>query len=194
MNKAAWLACVILVPLALAQAGRGAFNVDHFSATLEMAMPGRGSAMSMKVYKSGDKMRTDLPSGAGYTVVEVSSHKTFMVMGGGMCMEMSTPTQSQPNPFAAQGQVETKSLGNETVDGHACQVEQITVTPAGGGPAQVMKAWLAADLQNFPVRVEMQSARGPMQINYKDVSLAEPDATLFAEPSGCRPMPGIPHP
>lgn len=193
MKKFGLVALVLLVPLVLAQSGGGAFNVDHFSATMEIAAPTGGNTMSMKIYKSGNQLRTDLPGGAGYTVVDVASQKTFMVMGGGMCMEMSMPRQSQPNPFAAQGQVETKTLGSETIDGHACQVEQVTVTPASGGAPQVMKAWLATDLQNFPLRVEMQSSRGPVQINYKDVSLEQPDAALFAQPSNCRAMPGMPH-
>ena len=83
----------------------------------------------------------------------------------------------------------------DTVDGHACKVENMTVTPHSGphaGQPTKMKVWEAQDLHGFPIKVETQTTRGPMTIEYKDVSFAEPDASLFTHPDNCRQMPGMP--
>ena len=37
-----------------------------------------------------------------------------------------------------------------------------------------------------------QTNHGPMTIEYKDVSLAEPDASLFTHPQNCLQIPGMP--
>jgi outer membrane lipoprotein-sorting protein len=173
-------------------------SIKSFSATFVIsgmsskASEGRGEA---KIYRSGTKIRTTLPGGAGYTLIDVTEHTTYMVMGGGMCMQMTV--QGQENPFAQAPDttVERSSAGTDTVDGHACKVENLTVTPHAGpraGQPTKMKVWEAEDLHGFPIKVETQTSRGPMTIEYKDVSLAEPDASLFTHPQNCRQMPGMP--
>ncbi len=185
-----WLGLVV-VPLALAQAPASPFAIEHFSATMQMAA-GPAGAMAMKIYKSGDEYRTDMPSG-GYMVMNLATHKSFMVMPTGMCMEMPMQMGAGrgPNPFAAHGTVTVEPLGSDTIDGHACRVERVTVTTPKEAP-QVMKVWSATDLEGFPLRVETESNGHTMQINYKDVSLAAPAASLFTQPANCRTMPGMP--
>ncbi len=173
-------------------------SIKTFSATLVISgmsskMP--EGASGAKIYRSGTKIRTTLPGGAGYTVIDTTGHTTYMVMGGGMCMQMTA--QGQENPFAQASDttVERSPAGSDTVDGHACKVENMTVTPHSGpraGQPTKMKVWEAQDLHGFPIKVETQTTRGPMTIEYKDVSFAEPDASLFTHPDNCRQMPGMP--
>lgn len=173
-------------------------SIKTFSATLVISgmsakVPGGGSGI--KIYRSGTKIRTTLPGGAGYTLIDTSEHTTYMVMGAGMCMQMTA--QGQENPFAQASDttVERSSAGTDTVDGHACKVENMTITPHSGpraGQPTKMKVWEAQDLHGFPIKVEMQTSRGPMTIEYTDVSFAAPDASLFTHPDNCRQMPGMP--
>ena len=173
-------------------------SIKTFSATLLISgmsakMPEGGSGL--KIYRSGTKIRTTLPGGAGYTLIDTTERTTYMVMGAGMCMQMTA--QGQENPFAQASDttVERSSAGTDTVDGHACKVENMTVTPHSGpraGQPTKMKVWEAQDLHGFPIKVEMQTTRGPMTIEYKDVSFAEADASLFTHPDNCRQMPGMP--
>lgn len=163
----------------------------QFSATMVMT----GSAMGphapqgdMKIYRSGDKMRTNIGT-MGYSVIDMSQHTMYMVMAQGMCMQM-TP-RSQQNPFAEQGSVERTPAGTDTVDGHSCKVENVTVTPQNGTPTK-MKVWEADDLRGFPVKVEIESSRGPITVTYKDVSFDAPAASLFTHPDNCRQMPSTP--
>ncbi len=185
-----WLGLVVL-PVALAQAPASPFAIKQFSATMQMAA-GPAGGMAMKIYKSGEHYRTDMPAG-GYMVMDLTTHKSFMVMPTGMCMEMPGQMGAGrgPNPFATRGTVTVEPLGSDTIDGHACRVERVTVT-APGEAAHVMKVWSATDLKGFPLRVETESNGRTVQINYKDVSLAAPDAKLFVQPANCRTMPGMP--
>jgi hypothetical protein len=178
---------LMLLTLALGQTSASPFQIRHFSATMTM---GAGNGMAMKVYKSGQQFRTDMASGE-YTVADLAAHKIFMVMPTGMCMQMPAQMSRQPNPFAAGGKVTVQQLGTATLEGHACRIEQVTVT-APGAPPQTMKVWSATDLRGFPLRVEMQHNGTTMQLNYSDVSLAAPAASLFIQPANCRSMPGMP--
>ncbi len=176
----------------LAQA-QNPFEVKQFSATVVMsgAPVAKARAMTgdMKIYRSGDKMRTSMGS-MGYMVMDLTQHMNYMVMNN-MCMQISRPTQQNPFSEAQDATIERSPAGTDTVDGHACKVENITVTPHNGQPTK-MKVWEAQDLKGFPVKVEMQSSRGPVTLEYKDISLDEQPASLFTHPDNCQQMPGMP--
>jgi hypothetical protein len=197
MSSLRMLASGIVVScLALMAQAQNPFESNkQFSATAVMSgMPSGGPAGrgEMKIYRSGDKMRTSMPGGTGYMIIDLSQHTNYLVMGSGMCMQMPTSGQQQ-NPFSqAQGAtIERSPAGTDTVDGHACKVENLTVTGQNGQSTK-MKVWEADDLKGFPIKIEMQSSRGPIAVQYKDVSFNEPDASLFTHPENCRQMPAMP--
>jgi outer membrane lipoprotein-sorting protein len=184
----------ILCLAIVAQAQNPFDTFKQFSATAVMSgMPTHGGQGpgEMKIYRSGDKMRTTMPGGAGYMIMELSQHTGYMVMSTGMCMQMTA--QGQQNPFsqAQDATIERSPAGTDTVDGHACKVENLTVTPRNGQPSK-MKVWEAEDLKGFPIKIEMQSSHGLVTMEYKDVSFSEPDASLFTHPENCRQMPTMP--
>jgi hypothetical protein len=152
--------------------------------------PRRPSSGRDEDLPSGDKMRTNLAAGGGYMVMELRERTNFMVMNG-MCMQMNV--DRQPNPFSeAEGAtVQRTPVGADTVDGHACKVENLTITPRDGQPKK-MKAWEAEDLNGFRVKIEMESSHGLITIQYKDISLQQPDPSLFTHPDNCRQMPVMP--
>ena len=189
------LMILLILCLAIVAQAQNPFDTSkQFSATVVMSgMPthGREGQGDMKIYRSGDKMRTSMPGGAGYMIMELSQHTGYMVMSNGMCMQMTPQGQSNPFSQAQNATIERSPAGTDTVDGHACKVENLTVTPRDGQPSK-MKVWEAEDLKGFPIKIEMQSTRGPVTIEYKDVSLNEPDASLFSHPENCRQMPTMP--
>ena len=188
------MSCLALIGQAQTQ---NPFDTNkQFSATVVMSgVPTKGQAgqAEMKIYRSGDKMRTDLPGGMGYMIMDMGQHANYMVMGTGMCMQLPASGQQQPNPFSqAQGAtIERSPAGTDTVDGHACKVENVTVT-AQNGQSTKMKVWEADDLKGFPIKVEMQTSHGPITVQYKDVSFSDPGASLFTHPSNCQQMPNMP--
>lgn len=183
-----------VVSLAIAAYAQNPFDTyKQFSATMVMtgaAMGPHAPQGDMKIYRSGDKMRTNIGS-MGYSITDLSQHTTYMVMGQGMCMQMTMPPRGQQNPFAEQGSVERTPAGTETIDGHSCKVENVTVTPQNGTPTK-MKVWEADDLHGFPVKVEVETSRGPITVMYKDISFDTPAASLFTHPDNCRQMPSMP--
>ena len=195
------IACgLMLLSAAIVAQADTPFDTKQFSATVVMdsmpAMPATASAGhsvqgSMKMYRSGDKMRTDLPGGSGYMIMDLAQHANYMVMSNGMCMQMSSSPHQNPFAQAHNAAVERSPAGTETVDGHLCKVENVTVTPSGGQRSK-MKVWEAEDLKGFPIKIEVQSSHGPMVMQYKDVNLNDPDASLFVHPENCRLMPTMP--
>jgi hypothetical protein len=198
MSRNREILCGLLIfsCLAIAAQAQNPFDTfKQFSATIVISpMPAGREGGGMKVYRSGDKMRTSMPGGAGYMIMDLDQRTSYMVMNANICMQTSTP-QAQQNPFsqARNATVERSPAGTDTVDGHPCKVENVTVTPQNGQPSK-MKLWEAQDLKGFPIKIEMQSSRGPMTIEYKDISFSEPDASLFTHPDSCRQMPTMPAP
>ncbi len=86
--------------------------------------------------------------------------------------------------LAADFKMEKSPLGKETVDGHVCEKDQVTLT---GNKGQKLEAtvWTAGDLKDFPI--QMQMAADPtanMLIKFRDVKLVRPDAKQFEPPAG----------
>jgi hypothetical protein len=163
----------------------------QFSATMVMTGSAAGSHApqgDMKIYRLGDKIRTNIGS-MGYSVIDMGQHTMYMVMGQGMCMQMAP--HGQQDPFTQQGSVERTPAGTDTVDGHACKVENVTITGKNGTTTK-MKVWEAEDLREFPVKVQVETSHGPMTVLYKDVSFDAPAASLFTPPDNCRQMPSTP--
>lgn len=177
---------------AVAQSGNP-FGMKQFSATVVMSgapvAKARGMQGDMKIYRSGDKMRTSMGS-MGYMVMDLTQHTNYMVMNN-MCMQISRPTQQNPFSESQDATIDRSPGGSETVDGHSCKIENLTVTPHNGQPTK-MKVWEAQDLKGFPVKIEMESSKGPVTLEYKDISLDEPAASLFSHPANCQQMPGMP--
>jgi hypothetical protein len=181
-----------LVSLTIAAYAQNPFDTHkQFSATMVMSGAPTGShgpQGDMKIYRLSDKIRTNIGS-MGYSITDLSQHTMYMVMGQGMCMQM-TP-KGQQNPLAEQGSFERTPAGTDVVDGHSCKVENVTVTSQNGTQTK-MKLWEADDLQGFPLKIEVETSKGPMTVVYKDVSFDAPAASLFTHPDNCRPMPNTP--
>lgn len=199
MKRAAFVASIIFGSLtlfgsvAIAQ-NESPFAITQFSATSSMVVNGR--TITSKVARSGNKMRIGMPagpSGDGYMLFLIDQHKTYMVMGQGMCMEMPQTGAVASNPLAAsaQGKVDVKVVGTGTMNGHPVKIEDETITSDNGKTVN-MKVWAATDLKDFPVRTEMQTPKGVVTTNYTDISLSAPPDSLFAVPDNCRQMPSMP--
>lgn len=195
LNVGTWLALycgAFCCSSAVAQTGNP-FAAKQFSATVVMSgaavAKGHGMQGDMKIYRSGDKMRTSMGS-MGYMVMDLTQHTNYMVMNN-MCMQISRPTQQNPFSESQDATIDRSPGGSETVDGHSCKIENLTVTPHNGQPTK-MKVWEAQDLKGFPVKIEMESSHGPVTLEYKDISLDEPAASLFSHPANCQQMPGMP--
>jgi len=85
-------------------------------------------------------------------------------------------------PAAAQLKVNTTELGKESMDGHPCVKNKVTVTEPNGKTTEAT-VWNAADMKSFPVRIET-AGKDKVTMKFKDVKFEKPAATLFDPPAG----------
>lgn len=186
---AKYLSCGVLTILCLALTAEAQDPFDsfkQFSATMMMIGVPEGS---MKIYRSGNRVRVSVLVDGGYSIADLDHHTMYAVTNKGLCTQSAA--QGHMTPFAQDKNsvIQRTPAGTDTLDGHPCKVEMMTVTPKNGQPAK-MKVWEAEDLKGFPIKVEIESNRGPMAVEYKDVSFSEPPASLFTHPENCRLVPG----
>jgi hypothetical protein len=135
---------------------QGPFEFTEFSAAVVMSAPGKSDVGTIKMYRSGDRMRTEFP--------QMGKQAYFLSL-------LSTHT------------------GHFVMD--PAKIEQITIQTSTGHTV-TMKAWNATDLHRFRVRAEMPTPRGTTRMDFKDVGLSSPPASLFLTPTNCREMPAMP--
>ena len=79
---------------------------------------------------------------------------------------------------------EKTELDKETIDGHVCKKIKVTGTEENGRTFEWLM-WQAADLKDFPIKVEITTEKGSVvTIVYSNINQNKPDAALFAPPSG----------
>jgi len=87
--------------------------------------------------------------------------------------------------------VETTELGKETVDGHPCVKNKVTVTDKNNNKHE-STVWNATDLKNFPVKIQTAEGGSSMTMLFKNISLAKPDAGQFELPAAYTKYDSVP--
>lgn len=91
----------------------------------------------------------------------------------------SQASSAEPSEYKA----EVTKLGDEGIEGHDCIKNKVVVT-GPDGVAHESTVWNAADLKQFPVKIQTKSEKGmAMVMLFKDVKLGKPDAAQFEVPT-----------
>jgi hypothetical protein len=114
--------------------------------------------------------------------------KNMLLIYPGMNAYAEMPLPNEV-PGKEKSDIKVEPLEEETVNGHKCQKNKVTITE--GGTSQVLFTWTAADLKDFPVRVEFSDANSKIQMDYADIKLEKPDAKLFEPPAGFTRHPNL---
>ena len=158
------------------------------------AEPGEGTTQG-HVYRLGKRMRMEEPRRLGYFITDLNSGETYGILEAGCIQDDHPYIRAIPFHIAgkADATVTRTSAGKETVDGHSCQIEDVTVSSPMLANPQKMRLWEADDLQGFPIKIEfvLPGGHGPI-IRYKNVVLGRQDPTLFFHPKSCQPLPQEP--
>jgi hypothetical protein len=150
-----------------------------------------GGSMKAKFYMDGnDRIRTESNFQGMENIVIMRRDKNVMytlMPAQKMAMEMPMPGDV-PNfiPDTTKGP-KPERLGEETIEGVACIKWKIK-SEQGDGTETFF--WTTKD--NIPVR--MATADGTTQVDWKNVSTAKPDSSLFEVPAGYtkQSMPSMP--
>ena len=91
--------------------------------------------------------------------------------------------KEQADALTKDPKMEKTAMGKETVDGHPCEKNKVIFTDDKGQKKETL-VWNATDLKDFPVRVETTEQGNTVQMTFKQIQFAKPDAKLFDLPKG----------
>ena len=171
---------------AASKSGASQFPLDRFKdfSAIMAGGPAPGNEDDIHIYRSGDLMRMEGREGRTYQITDLAKQETHGIAKNG-CLKYESPyIRSYPFSMPKAGDTyERVPAGKETIDGHVCQVEDLTIyVPHHSEPAK-MRLWEAEDLHGFPVKIETKSHQ---VIRYKNVVLGPQDPTLFIFPDECQ--------
>lgn len=151
------------------------------------------------VYRSGDLMRMQAVTGgkSQYFVDDLVKGTSYGLSTGG-CAKLPY-LYSRTYPFLMTGPTYTYEVipvGEDTVNGHHCHVEDVTVRAAKLANPAHFRVYEADDLQGFPIKIVNQQKKiRQWVIEYKNVVLGPQDPTLFVVPRDCQDLKNVPiHP
>jgi hypothetical protein len=79
--------------------------------------------------------------------------------------------------------VDKEVLGKETVGKYACTKNKVTITDEDGTKHEML-VWMAGELKDFPVKMEIAEKESKIIVEYSDISMTKPDAKEFEVPAG----------
>ena len=137
--------------------------------------------------KSGKKRSRDMETademGFGEMVILVRPDKkaAYMIYPG-LKAYCELPPSAKTQSTGKDSKTETTDLGKETVDNHPCIKQQVVITSETGEREETLQ-WLAHDLKDFPVQVQMKNGDDTVTTTFRDVKHGKPDAALFELPA-----------
>lgn len=148
------------------------------------------------IYRSGDLMRMQAVTGgkSQYFVDDLVKVTNYGLSTGG-CAKLPY-LYSRTYPFLMTGPsytFEIVPVGEDTVNGHHCHVEDVTVHNKKFANPAHFRLYEADDLQGFPIKIVNQQKKiRQWVIEYKNVVLGPQDPTLFVVPRDCQDLKNIP--
>jgi hypothetical protein len=130
------------------------------------------SAIPMMQQMGMDKTITITGPGKASVMIIYPSLKAYA--------EMPIPG-GKPSDASKKPKVEKTGAGKESIDGHDCEKNKVTVTDQNGQKHEAI-VWNASDLKGFPVQIEVTGAGSTSTTKFTNVSVEKPDAKLFEAP------------
>lgn len=178
------------VPATAAPAAKTQFPLDafqEFSAIMVGSMM-PGDSRESHIYRSGKLMRNPSPEGYAFFITNLSTFESYGVTANTCAHDRNPYFRSAPFSTMKLGYTaERTAAGEETVDGHSCKIEDVTISAPKRPELIKLRLWEAEDLQGFPIKVEYRRAH--IVILYKNVVLGPQDPTLFIYPKDCEDSP-----
>jgi hypothetical protein len=101
----------------------------------------------------------------------------------GLQAYVENPSQNASAPKSPSDfKVDATEQGKESVEGHDCVKNKVTVTDSAG-KASEFTVWNASDLKKFPIKIVTEQNGNTMTMIFKDVRLSAPDASQFDPPT-----------
>jgi len=151
-----------------------------------------GDERPTHIYRSANLFRAEAIDRHSYWVVDLQKGSQHLVAAR-VCGKSPFPN-SRAFPFFLTGpQYKYESVlgGEETVNGHVCRIEDVTINSARFHQPVHLRLWEAEDLQGFPIKIENRPEHLPHRSwTYEKVDVGPQDPTLFIYPENCRAWSG----
>lgn len=173
------LATICLLSASLAQAA-------EFTAT--MITKAEGMEIPGKVSVKDNKMRNEIQA-AGHTSIHIMRPDKKLVwvivpeQKAYLEMPISQGAQQKMLTLTEDQKVTMKKIGSETIDGHACDKYETTMSHQGK-PTKVL-TWIATDL-GVPIKVVSEDESFSME--YRDIKVEKVADSQFEPPPGYQKM------
>lgn len=115
--------------------------------------------------------------------VILPDRQVTLVIYPGMQAYAEVPMTKEESSSDKDVKIEKTAAGQETIDGHPCVKNKISITDAKGKTTEGM-VWNASDLKDFPLRVEMKEKDNLVTIQYTEPKFDKPETKLFEAPAG----------
>jgi len=99
--------------------------------------------------------------------------QAMMIVYPGLAAYAETPLSA--------ADIQTAKAGTETVDGHPCRKEKLTISSKD--TRQEGFVWRATDLKDFPIKIQLSHTNGSAITSYSNIKFDKPDAKLFEPPA-----------
>ena len=164
-------------------------QVETISVPMDLAMLGRKIRMTIDATKIKNK---NLPPGAIDALKQTGLDQVVMLIRPdrqslhfiypALEAYLTLPMEKKDLDSAEKSTVKTEALGKETLDGHACVKNKVTITTAQGD-AQELTVWNATDLQDFPIQTLAKQDGDTVVTRYTEVKFTKSDTKQFDPPA-----------
>jgi len=182
------------------------FNaLKAFSATMEMSVSNEGGSMvissSYEMSSGLLRVETDLGSARGgmmppqavaqmkamgmdrVVTISLPERKLVLIAYPGLKSYVEMPAPQAETESGATGEDVFVESGKEAIDGHPCVKGKMTVRMDQNAKRDLL-IWKAADLNGFPVQIQIDDPKGGMKLLFRHIQTKEPPASRFAIPEG----------
>lgn len=109
--------------------------------------------------------------------------KTTLVVYPALKSYANTPMSAEEAAgLTYKYEVRKEKLGQEEVEGRACEKMKVTISSEKGGKHEAV-IWCDPSLKNFPVKMQIPSEDSTVIMFYREVKLQKPEARLFEVPA-----------
>ena len=188
---------VLLLPFVASPTVAGEFPYAKVDYSADLVMESRTGpnaapeAMTMKVYFSKGKQRSEILQGGLRTVVimDLKDESSVVLMEKQKTYMMVPSEQNSPTHMMHQEDLKMTKIGTETVNGVKAIKYKVENRDEDGGHFSG-HYWLTAD--NVPVRMEGEDVnmgeRSQIKVDYKNIKIGKQDPSLFTIPPGYTAM------
>lgn len=117
------------------------------------------------------------------SIIRVDRKLIYVIYPESRCLLMIPLRKEEAEAAAKDPKIQKTPLAKETIDGHACVKNKVTITVDQGQTVEAT-TWNATDMKDFPLQIQTTEKETTSIVRYKEVQFARPDPKQFEPPAG----------